>query len=93
MVSVADLYDAAERAGMLTPVTKGAQTVACVFRAPDETVLEGLMLSRAYELEYPTARLTLASGDIVTINGVQYRVREVRAVRDGSECRASLERL
>lgn len=42
MVRVEDLYDAAERAGLLTPVVVGAATVHCAFRAPDETVLDGL---------------------------------------------------
>lgn len=93
MVSVADLYDAAARAGLLTPIRVGAVTVQAAFRAPDETVLDGLTLSRDYEIEYPTARLALAAGDTVTIGGQSYRVREVRQVRDGSESVAKLARL
>ena len=46
MVGVADLYDAAARAGLLTPVKVGALIVECGFRAPDETVLDGLALPR-----------------------------------------------
>ena len=42
MARVEDLYDAAERAGLLTPVVVGTATVYCAFRAPDETVLDGL---------------------------------------------------
>ncbi len=38
-------------------------------------------------------RLSLATGDELTINGESYRVREVRQVGDGSECRASLTRI
>jgi hypothetical protein len=93
MVAVTDLYDAAARAGLLTPVTAGDVTVACSFRAPDESVLDGLALSRDYAIEYPSARLQLAAGDSVGIYGVAYRVREVVALRDGSECRAKLARL
>ncbi|MBD3805435.1 MAG: hypothetical protein IE919_19715 [Thioclava sp.] len=93
MVGVVDLYDAAERVGLLTPVKFGALTVYCGFRAPDETVLDGLMLSRDYEIEYPTGRLTLAAGDTVEIAGQSYRVREVMALRDGLETRAKLARL
>lgn len=93
MISVSDLYDAAERAGMLTPVKVGATTVACAFRAPDDTVLDGLALTREYEIEYPAERLQLSAGSIVEIGGQSYRVREVRAVRDGSEYRARLEKL
>lgn len=93
MVGVADLYDAAARAGLLTPVKVGAATVQVAFRAPDETVLDGLALSRDYEIEYPTARLSLAAGDTVEVGGESFRVREVRQVRDGSETVAKLARL
>jgi hypothetical protein len=93
MVSVLDLYDAAERAGLLTPVKVGAVTVACALRAPDETVLEGLALSRDYEIEYPSARLSLAPGTEVEIAGSRYRVREVRQVREGSESVAKLAKV
>lgn len=93
MVTVDDLYDAAARAGLLTPVKVGTLIVECSFRAPDETVLDGLALSRDYEIEYPTARLSLAAGDHVEIGGATFRVREVRQVRDGSESLARLTRL
>jgi hypothetical protein len=90
---VTDLYDAAASAGLLTPVQVGAVTVQCAFRAPDETVLEGLALSRDYQIEYPSERLTLGQGDLVQIAGHAYRVREVRQVRDGTESVAALSRL
>ncbi len=93
MVGVADMYDAAARAGLLTPVKFGALIVECGFRAPDETVLDGLSLSRDYEIEFPTERLLLSAGDTVEIRGITYRVREVMALRDGAECRAKLARL
>jgi hypothetical protein len=90
VVRVSDLYDAASRAGLLTPVQVGTQTVQCAFRAPDETVLDGLVLSRDYEIEFPVERLSLHAGDTVSIAGVSYRVREVVSLRDGSEARATL---
>jgi hypothetical protein len=92
-MKVTDLYDAAARAGLLTPVQVGAVTVQCAFRAPDETVLDGLALSRDYEIEFPVERLSLNVGDTVTIAGAPYRVREVMVLRDGSEARAKLARL
>lgn len=92
MVSVTDLYDAASRAGLLTPVIVGGVTVECSFRAPDERVLDGLGLSHDYSIEYPVIRLTLATGDTVDVGGVLYRVREVVHLRDGSEARATLAR-
>ena len=92
-VNVADLYDAAARCGLLTAVKIGAVTVQAAFRAPDESVLDGLSLSRDYQIEYPTSRLTLSQGDAVEIAGQSYRVREVRQIRDGSESVATLSRL
>ena len=51
-MNVADLYDAAARCGLLTPVKVGtgaaAVTVQAAFRAPDNSVLDGLALSRDY---------------------------------------------
>lgn len=93
MMDVGALYDAAARVGFLTPVKVGTVTVQVAFRAPDETVLDGLTLSRDYEIEYPTARLSLAAGDTVEVGGESFRVREVRRVRDGSETVAKLARL
>lgn len=93
MVNVADLYDAAARCGLLTAVKVGAATVHAAFRAPDETVLDGLALSRDYQIEYPSERMVLAAGDTVEIAGQPYRVREVRQVRDGAESVATLSRL
>jgi len=62
------------------------------FRAPDEDVLNGLGVSRGYTLRYPQNRLTLKSGDELVVAAVNYRVREVTQLGDGSECRASLTR-
>lgn len=92
-MNVTDLYEAADRSGMLTAVTVAMATIQCAFRAPDETVLDGLALSRDYHIEYPTVWLTLAIGDLVEIEGQSYRVREVRQIRDGRESVASLSKL
>jgi len=93
-MDVTTLYEAARNAGLLTAVTvAGGSVVHCGFRAPDETVLEGFALSRDYQLDYPAAWLTLAAGDTVEIAGTAYQVREVRAIGDGSEQRASLSKL
>ena len=55
-MNVADLYDAAARCGLLTTVKVGtgaaAVTVQAAFRAPDDSVLDGLALSRDYQIEY-----------------------------------------
>ena len=93
-MDVATFYEAARNAGLLTAVTvAGGAVVHCGFRAPDETVLDGFALSRDYQLAYPAAWLTLAAGDTVEIAGAAYQVRDVRAIGDGSERRASLSQL
>ena len=87
-------YDAAASAGMLTEVIVAGERVMCDFRAPDESVLDGLVLSTDYTIRYPASRLpSLAAGESVVIAGDSYQVREVRALADGSERRATLTKL
>ena len=92
-MDVVTLYEAARNAGLLTPVFFASVTVHCAFRAPDETVLDGFALSRDYQIDYPAAWLTLAVGDTVEVAGNSYQVRDVRAIGDGTERRASLSQL
>ncbi len=93
MVSLTDLYAAAGRAGLLTPALIGNAEVLVDFRAPDDEVLDGLGLSSDYAIRYPASDVMLDTGHELVIDGVTYRVREVRLVGDGSEARASLTRL
>ena len=92
-MDVATLYEAARSAGLLTPVTVAGSTVHCAFHAPDETVLDGFALSRDYQIDYPASWLTLTTGDPVGIGNALYQVREVHAIGDGSELRASLSKI
>ena len=93
MTSLADLYAAAGRAGLLTPATIGGAEVLVDFRAPDVEVLDGLGLSSDFAIRYPTDEVVLDAGHELVIGGVTYRVREVRAMGDGTECRATLMRI
>ena len=93
MVSVSDLYAAAGRAGLLASATIGGAEVLVDFRAPDVEVLDGLRLSSDYAIRYPADEVILDTGHELVIGGATYRVREVRAIGDGSECRATLTRL
>ena len=93
MTSLTDLYAAAGRAGLLTSATIGGTEVLVDFRAPDVEVLDGLGLSSDYAIRYPADEVVLDTGHELVIGGVTYRVREVRAIGDGSECRATLTRL
>ncbi len=88
------LYDAAANAGLLTRAVIGGTEVMVDFRAPDEDVLDGLGVSRNHTIRYPVSRLPLlAAGNTLEIAGQTYRVREITAMGDGSEARASLTRL
>jgi hypothetical protein len=93
MTSLTDLYAAAGRAGLLTSATIGGTEVLVDFRAPDVEVLDGLGLSSDYAIRYPADEVVLDTGHELVIGGVTYRVREVRAIGDGSECQATLTRL
>ena len=90
LMRIEDFYQAAQNAGLLTPVQSQGKLTHCLFRAPDETVLDGLALSRKPQIDYPASVLTLALGDSVHIHGICYQVRDVRILGDGTECRASL---
>jgi hypothetical protein len=99
MIAIDALYETAGRAGLLhtaiwRPTTGPVVTAWVDFRAPDESILDGLGVSTDYAIRYPASRLVgLSKGDTLEIEGEIYRVREVRAVGDGSECRATLSRL
>ena len=93
MATVSDLYAAAGRAGLLTPAMIGGAEVLVDFRAPDVEVLDGLGLSSDYAIRFPADALVLNRGEELVIGGETYQVREVRAIGDGSECRATLTRL
>ena len=88
-----DLYAVAGRAGLLTPAMIGGTEVLVDFRAPDAEVLDGLGLSADYDIRYPADEVLLDTGHELVIGGIPYRVREVRAIGDGSECRATLTRI
>jgi hypothetical protein len=94
MLSVEFLYCAAANAGMLQKAFFESTEVMVDFRAPDEEVLSGLGVSRDYAIRYPLIWLpSLAAGDTLEISGQSYRVREITAIGDGSERRASLSKL
>lgn len=96
---VEKIYRAAANVGFLKvcvwqPSDGGvAQTHSVGFTAPDKDVLSGMALSTEYEMTYPSSCFAgLKSREVVQIEGVAYQVREVMAVGDGSEVRASLMR-
>src|SRR5690606_26290283 len=68
MVRIEDLSAAAANAGLLVQAEVGGQIAMVDFRAPDETVLDGLALSPDYLMRFPASALPdLAVGQVVTI--------------------------
>ena len=85
---------AAANEGLLVEVEVGGRIVMVDFCALDETVLDGLALSTDYTMRFPASALPdLAVGQVVSIAGASYRVRNLRAIGDGSERRADLSRV
>ena len=94
MLSVEFLYAAAANAGLLQSASVGGTQVMVEFRATDEDVLGGMAVNRDYAIRYPVSHLpSLASGDTLDIVGHSYQVREITAIGDGTEARATLTRL
>ena len=94
MLSVELLYAAADNAGLLKPALFGSTQVMVDLRAPDHDVLGGMGVSRDYTIRYPLTWLPdLVAGSTLEVAGQTYRVREVTAIGDGSECQAPLTRL
>ena len=97
---VEQIYEAATNAGLLKDCLwhpsdgSPTQRFSVGFAAPDDTVLDGLSLSTEYAMTYPsTVFVGLAPREPVEIDGVTFLVRELRAVGDGSEMRATLTRV
>ena len=97
---VEQIYNAATNAGLLKDClwspSDGSPTQRhpVGFAAPDDTALDGLSLNTEYVMTYPsTVFVGLAPREPVEIDGVTFLVRELRAVGDGSEMRATLTRV
>lgn len=91
---IEQLYEAADRAGLLVTAEVAGRSIAVDFSAADESVLDGLVRAADYTIRFPASALPdLASGDTALIAGQRYQVRDVRAIGDGSERRADLTRL
>lgn len=97
---VENIYRAAANVGFLKTcvwqpsVGGAAQSHSVGWAAADQDVLSGLTSSTEYVMTYPSTCLTgLAAHEVVQIEGVAYQVREVTALRDGSELQAKLMRM
>lgn len=80
---------------VFTPAGGGASMSASViFNVQTQDIFGDSVLSDEYTIAYPTTSLQgLASGDSGYVNGVQYRVRDVRLKADGALVIAKLARV
>ncbi|MBY0237872.1 MAG: hypothetical protein K2X55_01010 [Burkholderiaceae bacterium] len=92
-------FPAFKRAGMLNtavlmPQTGPATEFDVDFRRPDQVVLEGMVHSTGYSIEYQAADVTLNYGDTLVVAGTTYKVSQPPDVRgDGSFVIAQLEKV
>ena len=77
-----------------TPSAGGPQQTAQVLLdTPDEELLDGRALSREYAITYRADQLVgFKAGEVVTVDGIGYTVREVAALQDGKIIRASMRK-
>jgi hypothetical protein len=92
------VYAAAANAGLLHTCIWhrfNAEPEICKvgLRAPDEALLDHLARSRDTTMRYPSSVLVgLKIGDRIEIATQHYRVRDLKAIGDGSEWQAQLSR-
>ncbi len=90
-------FPAFKRAGMLSgaeyvPTSGPAVPFDVDFRRPDQVVLDGMVHTTDYSIEYQSADITLQRDDIVRVDGVTYKVRQTPAAKgDGTFVIALLE--
>ena len=100
MRSTEQFFAAFDRAGILktalwTPSAGGAQKSAQVrYRAPTQDALSSEVKSVDYSIEYPaTVLVGLKRGETITVNGMQFTVREnPESQLDGSRLEAKLRK-
>lgn len=78
-----------------TPAGGGTQVSASViFDSPTEDILGGDGLSDEYSITYPSTSLPGIKGNATgTVDGVSYKVREVKLLDDGKLKRAMLSKV
>jgi hypothetical protein len=92
-------FPAFKNAGMLVEAVltppAGAQVAFDVdFRRPDQVLLDGMVHSTGYSIEYQAADVTLKFGDILTLDGGAYKVNQPPSAKgDGYFVIAQLEKV
>ena len=71
-------------AATFTPAAGAPVSASVIFNAQTQDVFGDSVLSDEYTIVYATGQLPgIASGDYGTVDGVRYRVRDVRLKTDG----------
>ena len=88
------LYAAAANVGLLHECAWRQEGVMVGLSRSDHSVLDHLTQSLDTYMTYPASRLHgLKPGEIVLVDCCRYQVRDVVAIGDGSEMRATLTQL
>ena len=75
-------------------VVYNSTTYEGILDQPDEMIADGLVVSTDYQLTAKTSDLgSLVFDATVTVNSVNYKVRNVRKVDDGTLCIVSLTKV
>ena len=75
------------------PVVAGSQNAVGILESPDQIIGAGEIVSTEYTLWFKTGALTLTTNQAITANGVNFKVREVRAQDDGKISIARLTKI
>lgn len=79
---------------MAVEATSGAITGNVILDMPSETVAGGMVITTEYMATAKTSDFGgLLYGDPITVNGINYQVREVMLIDDGSFCQLALSKL
>lgn len=79
---------------VFVPVGKAPQTAAVLFDSPTEALFGNDVLSDEFVMTYASTDLpSVRAGDLGTINGEQYRIRDIRMQDDGKLKQAKLSKV
>ena len=73
--------------------TSGSITGNVTFDQPDQVLAGGMVLSTDYQITAKASDFgTLKASDAITVNSVDYTVRETRLIADGLLCEITLQK-
>ena len=73
--------------------TAGDTTGKVIFDQPDEVLAGGMVLSTDYQITAKASEFgSLTADDAITVNSVNYTVRQTRLIGDGLLCEITLQK-